>query len=134
MLCADIVIGTHDGPLEKAPDVLNAVGVDVTTSPFLDAVLDGLVDGILIVYSPVGGPFICIDSFGIGVLVDELMECLSVVGPDDLQLDLAFSLDGTDNHCLTFTVAFSYTRFLAAYPCLANDNYTSLLTTITLPY
>lgn len=43
MLHAELVITADDGALEKRPDALNSLSVDVPTYPFLVAVVDGLV-------------------------------------------------------------------------------------------
>ena len=73
MLFTDLMIGTYDRAFQKAPDVLNGVGMDVTTDPFLDVVVHGLMFRVVVSDSRITGPGIRVDvsGFGVGVLFDE---------------------------------------------------------------
>jgi hypothetical protein len=46
MFFRDLMVGTDNRMLEKAPDVLNGVRVDITPYPFLSTMVDRLVSGI----------------------------------------------------------------------------------------
>lgn len=64
MLHADLVERTNDGALEQAPDVLNAVGVDVAYGPLSGGVVDRLVLGVGVRNAHVGAEFIGIERLG----------------------------------------------------------------------
>ncbi len=42
------MIRTHNRPLKETPDILNSVGVDITTNPFLNTMVDCLVSSVVV--------------------------------------------------------------------------------------
>src|SRR3990172_8595147 len=99
MLDGDLVKRADDGSLEQAPHVLDAVGVDESADPFLGAVVDGLVPGILVPNADVGGPLIGIDRFGLvrNVLPNPALQDPLGAGVDNLQANLAVALHRTND-------------------------------------
>ena len=73
MLSRHLVVGTDERAVEEAPYVLYGVCMDSTSYPFLSAMIDCLMAGVIVPDAPVGGPVIGIDGFGVGgrVLTDE---------------------------------------------------------------
>ena len=78
MLGADLVERAHDGPLEQAPDVLDAVRVNVSDDPLLRRVVDRPVDGVIVFDSDVGAEFVGVDGLGFvpDGAGDEPVKCL----------------------------------------------------------
>ena len=48
MLRADLMEAADDAPLEQAPDTFDGVGVDIAHDPFVDAVVDCLMPGVVV--------------------------------------------------------------------------------------
>ena len=99
MLYADLVERADDGALEQAPDVLDPVGVDVPTDPFVFAVVDGLMPRVMVMDTQVGAEFIRVDRFGfvLDVFFDELVQCALLYIGDVLESDLPVALQRTSN-------------------------------------
>ena len=65
MFSRDFMIRANDRPLQERPDTLNGIGMHITSYPFLLRVVDRFVPCIGIPDTPIGRPFIGIDSFGV---------------------------------------------------------------------
>ena len=63
MFFTDLMVGTHNRPLEKAPDVLNRIGVDVATYPFISTMVDRLMLNTLFLKPFISRQFISVNSF-----------------------------------------------------------------------
>ena len=59
------MIGARDGAFQQAPDVLNAVRMDVATDIFFGAVIDDFMLRVMVPYSTIGSPIVRDDDFGI---------------------------------------------------------------------
>ena len=64
MLLADFVEAPDDTSLEQAPDTLYSVGVDIAYDPFVDAVVDRLVPGVIVGDADVGLELVGVDRLG----------------------------------------------------------------------
>ena len=64
MLHADLVKRADERPLKQAPHILDAVGVDIAAYPFVVAVVDRLVPGIVVRDADVGAEGIGVDGLG----------------------------------------------------------------------
>ena len=106
MLDRQLVIGTRDRALQQAPDVFNAVGMDVATNVFFGAMVDDLMLRIMVPNAPVGLPIIGDDDFGIicRILLDEAMQRLPIRPVDDLQPDFTTSLNHADDYALILQI------------------------------
>ena len=82
MLDADLVVDPDNGAFREAPDVLNGVGVNVSPDPLFVAVIDRLVNGVVVFNALVRCPFVGeVGDRLIGCdLPDELVKRLSVAG------------------------------------------------------
>src|SRR5215217_1815285 len=111
------MVGTDDGPLQEAPDVLKRVRVNVAPNVFPFAVLDGFVLGVVVCYPLVGFPFVGVDSFNIpgDVLTDEAVQGLPVSSPYYLQDDVPAALQGSHNDSLVARIAAPLAFDLAAH-------------------
>jgi hypothetical protein len=80
VLHADLVVSADDAALEKAPDALNAVRVDIPAHPFFLRVINALVPRVFVGNADVGGELVGVDRFGIGrgMLMDEGVECFLI--------------------------------------------------------
>ena len=63
MLPTDLMIRTNNRPLEETEDILNSVCVDITSNPLLIAMADCFISSVMVCYSLVGRPIICIYRF-----------------------------------------------------------------------
>ena len=48
MLCRHLVVGTDDRPLQEAPDALDGVRMNLAIHPFVQRMIDGLVNRVLV--------------------------------------------------------------------------------------
>ena len=80
MLDRQLVIGPCDGALQEAPDILNAVRVNVSTNVLFGAVVDDLMLCVVVSNPTVGLPVIGNDDFSIGrsVVLDKVVQGLSI--------------------------------------------------------
>ena len=99
MLRGNLMIGTHDRPLEQAPNAFNGVRVNVAAHPFLLMVVDRFVLGVVVSDAAIGGPFVGHDplSLGNGVLLDEAVKRLAVIPPLDSEPDVPAALNRTEH-------------------------------------
>ena len=97
MLGADLVPCSDDGALEKAPDALHAVRVDISDHPLLFGVLDRLMARVVIGDPEVGLQLVGVDGLGVGPGVPgyEGMERGPLDVGDSLDTHLAATLDGS---------------------------------------
>lgn len=65
MLHADLVERANDGTLEQAPDVFDAVRMNVTDNPLVRRVVNGFVARVLVSDAHVSAPLIGVERFGI---------------------------------------------------------------------
>lgn len=118
MLHADLVIGTDDRPLEKAPHAFDGIGMHIPMNPPALVVIDGLVVGVVVTDPSIGLPFIRVDGLGFRVrmLLDETVESLAIRPPDHLENDLPLALDGPDNERFVPLVGVPLSAHLATNP------------------
>lgn len=102
MLRADLMVGTDDGPLEQAPNALDAVGVNVATDPFFLAVINRFVAGVFVCDSAICPPFVRHDArcLGSSFLTDEVVKGFPIVPLLDRQANLPAALDRAEHHRL----------------------------------
>jgi hypothetical protein len=62
MFCREFMIRAYDRPFEKRPHAFNCVAVDIAINPFLCTMINGFMACILISYSSIRRPIICIYS------------------------------------------------------------------------
>lgn len=74
MFFTNLMIRTDNRTLKKRPDILNRVGMNVTTYPFLGTMIDGLMYGIFVTNAIVSGEIIGVNRFGVrfGMRVNKL--------------------------------------------------------------
>jgi len=110
VLRGDLMERPDNRAVEKAPDVLDGVGVELAPDPFFLAVIDRFMLRVAVPDALVGGPLIRHDDLGIvvSVLLDEPVERFLVGGLDGLEPDLALALDGPDNDGLVSLVAVAH--------------------------
>jgi len=79
MLLADLMIGTHNRPLEQTPDAFNGVCMHLAAYPFLLGMVDGQMLRIMIANALVRYPFVRHDLFGVSgcELLNEALKLLS---------------------------------------------------------
>ena len=120
MLCAEFMVSACNRTLQEAPDVLNRVGVSIFHNIFALMVRDGLMLSVMVPDAPIGRPVVGVDGFGLvlGVLLNEVMQGLSVEAVDDLESSLAATLDDSNDNALVALVAFPESPLFATYPCL----------------
>ncbi len=114
MLCAELMIRPDNRPFEKAPDVLDAVGVELSAHPFFLRMVDGLVVGVEVGDSLVADPLVRDDHLGLRVrmLLDELVQGLSVSSLDYLQANLSPTLDSSNDHSFASSAPTRFPRFV----------------------
>ena len=116
MLRAQLMIRPDNRPLEEAPDVLNAVGVELSPDVFLFGMIDRLMVGVEVGNALVADPFIRHDHLclGVGMLLDKLVQGLAVGSLDYLQTDLSPALDSPDDHSLASGATACFPRLVFA--------------------
>src|SRR5829696_4743863 len=99
--------------------------MDLASGPFLVAVLDRFVLGVLIRHPFVSGPLVSVDSFCIsgGVLSNEAVQGFPVGSTHYLKTDVAVALHGSYHDGLVALVAAPLTFYLATDKGLVNLNY-----------
>jgi len=100
MLLADLMVGTHDRPLEQAPDAFNGVGMHLAPHPFLLGVIDGQMLRIMIADALVRHPFIRNDLFRVGrcELLNEATKLLSGSVRNDAHPHITATLNDACNN------------------------------------
>jgi hypothetical protein len=95
MLHRKLVIRADHAALEKAPDALNGVCVNVAANPFFFAVVNRFVARILVADVFVANPLIRIDRSGIrrGIFLNELFQQKTIRTFNDLQSNFAAALN-----------------------------------------
>src|SRR6185437_7049887 len=109
MLHGELVIGTRNRPFQKAPNIFNSVGMNVTTCPFFLNVVYSLMHGVVVANSFVGWEFVRNNDFGIRsrMLFKKSMKGLSISFIDDLQPNFPASLDDTNHDSLVLEIGSS---------------------------
>ena len=99
MFDRDLMKRANDRPLQKAPNVLYGVGIDVATGVLADGVVDRLMEGIFVPDTPVRPPVVSVDGFGIvrHGFIGERMESLAAPVWNYLENDFAVSFDGSND-------------------------------------
>src|SRR5258708_9796578 len=120
VLGADLMEGADYRPLEQRPHALHAVRVDIAAYPFLCAVVDTLVDRVVVPEADVAGVLIREDALRLADadIIDESLHRLSVTALLDTQADRSVALYGTHDHRLVTDVAAPDVATLAADPGL----------------
>ena len=134
MLCAKFMVSTRNRTLQEAPDILYGVGVGILDDVFTLAVRDRLMLSVMVPDTPVRGPIVGVDGLGfvLGVLLDEIMQGLSIEAVDDLETGLAAALDDSNNDALVAPVAVADTLFSTTYPSFIHLNLAAQLGRIGL--
>src|ERR1043166_323468 len=116
MLHTDLVVSTNNRAFKKAPDAFDAVGVNIAANPLFRAVADALMPRVFISDAKVSGKFIGVDGFGlrIGVISNELVKRSPVSMTNNLQPNLAFTLNRSDGNRLVSFIASTHAARLAA--------------------
>src|SRR5205823_2229953 len=116
MLDAHLMIRADNGSLQKAPNALDTVSMNVADNPFLLRVINPLMLRVGILNSPIRGHFVCVDRFRIwrGVIVDKLVKHGLSGVRNNLKANLAFALDGSDSDSFVPFVAASHSTHLPA--------------------
>src|SRR6266487_446914 len=116
MLNTHLMIRADDRPLQEAPNAFDAVSVNVSNNPFLSRVINPLVFCVRIFNSPISGHFIGVDRFRVrsGVVVNKLVQRSLVSVRNNLEANLALSLDCSDCDSLVTLVAASHPANLSA--------------------
>src|SRR5437773_11540149 len=116
MLDAHLMIRADNGSLQKAPNALDTVSMNVADNPFLLRVINPLVLRVGILNSPIRGHFVSVDRFRVwrGVIVDKLVKHSLSGVRDNLEANLAFALDGSDSDSFVAFVAASHSAHLPA--------------------
>ena len=124
MLRADFMVSSCNGTLKKAPDVLNGVGVGVLDDILFLAMGDCLVLSVMVPDTPVRGPVVGIDglSLVLGVLLDEIMQGLSVKAVDNLESGLAATLDDSNDDAFVASVTVADALLSTTYPSFIHLN------------
>jgi len=122
MFDRDFMIGTDDRALEKAPNVLNGVSVNIAPDVLVNAVVDRLMARVMVSDTPIRTPFVSIDCFGIrsGSVLDELVESLLAPVRDNFETYLAVSLHSTHHDSLVAMIGAALALYLTTNPCLVN--------------
>ena len=75
MFFTNLMVGTHNRAFEKAPDVLNGVGVNITLHPFIGTMVDRFMLDTLFLKPFISWKVIGKDSFYFGsMLLDKLQQ------------------------------------------------------------
>ena len=116
VLGADLVPCSDDGALEKAPDALHAVRVDVSDHPLLFGALDRLMARVVVGDPEVGLKLVGVNGLGVGPRVpgDERVERGPLDVGDGLDTHLAATLDGSGDPRLADAVSGTCPAPLAA--------------------
>src|SRR6266536_3543000 len=99
MLDRKLMIGTDDGALEQAPNVLDGIRMNVSANVFADHVIDGFVSGVLVTDTSIAEPTVCVDRLGIivNVAIDEAVQFLPAPVACDLESNRPATLRGSHN-------------------------------------
>src|SRR5205823_1439288 len=116
MLDTDFMVGTDDRPLQQAPDAFDSVSMNVANNPFFCRMIYPLMLRVGVLNSPISGHFIGINRFRIwrGVIMDKLVKRRLVSLGNNLQTNLARSLDCSDCDSLVPLVATTHPSNLSA--------------------
>ena len=110
VLGTDLVECSDDASLEQGPDAFDAIGMNVTHSPFLSRVVNSFVSGVLGCNAQVRSKFVCVNGFRFvfDCPSNEVMQCLAFGVGDTLQANAAISLNSTSNPSLVALVGSSF--------------------------
>ena len=99
MFGTKFMIRANDRPLEKRPDTLYGVGVNIAPYPFLGTMVDCLMPCIMVSDTIVSRPFIGKDSFGIrcGMFSDKLVKRFAPIIINHLKSNLTATLGSLYN-------------------------------------
>ena len=78
MFGREFMIRTNNRTLKETPDVLNSIGVDITTHPFLSTMVDCLVSSVVVSNTIISRPIIGIDSLSVRCGMVEAMKRFAV--------------------------------------------------------
>lgn len=122
MLNRNLMVGTDDRPLEKGPNPLDAVSVNVATDILFSRVIDRLVTGVIVANAPVRTPVVGMDGFSIVMdgFTSKGMESLTAPVWNHLEDNLAFPLDGPNDDGLIAFVPMTFAPNFATNKGLVN--------------
>ena len=100
MLHGEFVIGTRNRAFQEAPDILDAVRMDVPSDIFFCVMVDNFMLRIVVPDPSVGSPIVGDDDLSImgRVFLDECVQGLPIRSIDDLQSDFPASLNHANGH------------------------------------
>src|SRR5258706_3106644 len=89
MLATDLVVGTDDRSLEQREDAFDRISMNLSVNPLKLAVRDGVMLGVMVRDSVVGGQLVCVVGACrvIGDILDELVNCALAAIADDAEAD-----------------------------------------------
>src|SRR5712692_11052703 len=104
MLDRQLMISARNRPLEQAPDVFNAVRMNVATDILFGLMVDDLMLRIVICNPAIGIVIIRDNDFCIGsrMVINKPMQRLPICSINDLQPILSASLNHADDDALVF--------------------------------
>jgi len=110
--------------LQEAPDVFYGVGVGIFHNILALSVRDRLMLSVMVPDTPVRGPVVGIDglSLVLGVLLDEIMQGLSVKAVDNLESGLAATLDDSNDDAFVASVTVADALLSTTYPSFIHLN------------
>ncbi len=136
MFCAELMVSTSNGTLQEAPDVFNGVSVGIFHNVFTLAVSDRLMLSVMVPYTPIRRPIVGVDGLGfvLGVLLNEIVQGLSIEAVNNLESGLAATLDDSNDDTLVALVAFPVSPLFAADPSFVNLDLAAQLGRIELSH
>ena len=117
VLVADLVEGSDDAPLEKAPHALYGVGMNISNGPLFDAMIDGFMTGVAVFNPQVSRQFVRVDSFCFILYgaIDEAVESVPLSIGNLLQTDGSAALDSSSDPNFIALVGSALAFSLPAY-------------------
>ena len=136
MLCAEFMVSACNRTLQEAPDVLNGVGVGIFHNVFTLAVRDRLMLSVMVSNAPVRGPVVGVYGLGFvfGVLLNEIVQGLSIEAVDNLESGLAATLYDSNDDALVAPVTVADTLLSTTYPGFIHLNLAAQLRRIGLSH
>src|SRR6266481_7442818 len=116
MFDTHLVIRTDNRSLQETPDAFNAISVNIANNPFVSRVINPFVLSVSILDSPISRHFVGVNCFRIRfrIVMNKLVQRCLVSVRNNLQANLALSLDCSNSNSFVALVAASHSPHLAA--------------------